>query len=114
MLKKQKPAPVARAPASKSSQHHQRELDIEAEGPRLAPCFPAELCPPPIEDDRAFFVMNPGVTERLRLPFQTEFEPDVLSVLGRTIMIRAVVHRDPITRKPTIWRTVLHIEGGCA
>jgi len=58
--------------------------------------------------------MHPGVTERLRLPFQTEFEPNVLSVLGRTIMIRAVVHRDPITRKPTIWRMILHVEGGRA
>jgi hypothetical protein len=55
-----------------------------------------------------------GVTERLRLPFQTEFEPDVLSVLGRTMMIRAVVHRDPITRKPTILRTIVLVEGGSA
>jgi hypothetical protein len=66
------------------------------------------------EDDRAFFVMHPGVTERLRLPFQTEFADDVLSVLGRTMMIRAVVHRDPITRKPTIFRTILRVEGGNA
>jgi hypothetical protein len=58
--------------------------------------------------------MHPGVNERLRLPFQTEFEPDVLSVLGRTMMIRAVVRRDPITRKPTIWRSVVHVEGGNA
>jgi hypothetical protein len=58
--------------------------------------------------------MRPGVTERLRLPFQNEFAPDVLSVLGRTMMIRAVVHRDPITRKPTILRTILHVEGGAA
>ena len=70
--------------------------------------------PAPPEDDRAFFVMRPGVTERLRLPFEGEFEPEVLSALGRTVMVRAVVHRDPITHRPTIWRTVLHVDGGTA
>ena len=66
------------------------------------------------DDDRAYFVMHPGKSERLRLPFENEFAPAVLSALGRTVMVRAVVHRDPITRKPTIWRNVLHIAGGTA
>jgi hypothetical protein len=75
------------------------------------------MSPPNMADDVSdleYFSARPGINERLRLPFQTEFAPDVMSALGRTAMIRVVVERNPITHEPTIWRNVFHVEGGTA
>ena len=59
--------------------------------------------------DVDFFRAHPRINERIRLPFQTEFPPDVMSALGRTVMIRVVV-----TQEQTMWRNVFHVEGGHA
>jgi hypothetical protein len=75
--------------------------------------------PPFAPDDRAesdleFFTARPNVDSRIRLPLAHEFPPDVMSALGRTVMIRVVVERNPITHEPTMWRNVFHVEGGTA
>jgi hypothetical protein len=116
MLKK-KPASLAERPASKSGQdnNNQHRLDNEASSPspeRNANISPAaELRDARWHDaDLAFFAEH-GITCRVRLPYQTEFEPDVISTIGRTLMIRVVLKHTPITH---VLRNAFHVEAGNA
>jgi len=120
MTHKTRPAPLAGAPASKSSQqnNHQHRLDREVQSPSKERnanfSTAAELRLAPVDNDFVFFRKNPTAKIRNRLAFPGEFSAADLAEGGdRDCYVRAIVKRGPdgqIRRA----RWLLFVEGGRA